>query len=372
LYFVTYGRFASLVADVNLEIILSSLIPVFLYHFEKHNFLKLGFVFVFLLVGRENFSLWLIFIGLFLLGTYWKDYKKRIASIIIIFISLLYFILAFKVFIPYFENPNKHFSLFNYSALGDNPFDALKFIFYNPLKAISLLFVNHLDDAQYDFVKYEFYIIYLFSGGFLVFLRPKYLLLLIPIIAQKMYNDNPLRWSSEFYYSIEVVTILPIVVFFILNEIRFPNFIKKHSVKIKKYLGILIVISGAAMTIHQFDFKHRELKYYGPDKNKFYDARMYATSFDVSKVHNYLNIIPEHASVSATGNITSHLAFREKIFYFPRVEDADYIVLLTNLVPYFLTEQKFNQHINKYLYNEDWKIIVNDDPLIILKKKEKL
>ena len=370
LYFLTYGRYASLITDVNLEIILSSLIPVFLYCFEKEQFTKATILFVFLIVGRENFSLWFIFIGLYLIISHWKEPKMRNYSFLYVVTSVVFFIVLFKVLIPAIENPVRPYSLFNYSALGKNPSEAFVTLLTKPEKAFSLLFVNHLHDIQYNFVKIEFYFVYLFSGGILLFWKPKYLLLFIPVIAQKMYNDAPIRWSIESYYSIEIVTLLPIVVFLALNELKFPKFPENYHYRFKKYIGIAIIIAASLITIYKFNINHRTIKWYGVEKNKFYDSSMYSSSFDVKKVHEYLKLIPDTAKVSATGRIAPHLAFRKKIYYFPRVDDADYLALLQNKIPYFQTQQQFADDINKYLFNPNWSIIVDDYPFLLLKKQK--
>jgi uncharacterized membrane protein len=368
LYFITYGRFASLITDCNIEIILSSLVPVFLYYFEKKKFLISTLIFAFILLGRENMPLWFIFIGIFLLINHKKDSQKRKYSIIYIFISIIYFILIFKVFIPLTHNSERPFSLFNYSALGKNPFEALITILTKPGKAFSMLFVNQLPDAKYNFVKAEFYYVYLLSGGFLLFFRPKYLLLFIPIIAQKMYNDAPTRWSIESYYSIEIVTLLPVAVFLILHDIKFKKINEIKSQKIKLSLGIAVLLISAIITVLKLNIKHREIKNYPIQKNVFYNSKMYRSNLDIKKLNKYLEIIPDTSKVSATGAIASHLAFRPYIYYFPRVDNAEYIILLQDNKIFRYTKQKALKKINNYVFNNDFNIIVNDYPILILKK----
>jgi len=322
LYFVTYGRFASIITDCNLEIILSSLIPVFWYYFEKKKYLLSSIIFFFLIAGRENFPIWIVFIAVFFLLDNWKDRKRRYYAIFYILTSIIFFVVMFKGIIPALQNPDRPYSLFNYSALGKNPTDAFSFLITHPFKAISLLFVNHSGDVSYDYIKAEFYFVYLLSGAFMLIFRPKYLLLFIPIIAQKMYNDAPVRWSIETYYSIEIVTLLPIVVFLILKEIKF---IKNE--KTKKYLGYFIVAMAMLVSIHKLEISNRRLKWYGPEKNVFYKKAMYKPPYSASKIHKELDIIPDTAKVSASTNIAPHLAFRKFIYYFPRVDDAKYIAV---------------------------------------------
>ena len=138
----------------------------------------------------------------------------------LIILSILYFIVLFSLIIPLLEEPGKHYSLFNYSALGENPWEALKFIFNHPIKTFDMLFINQLNDSRFDGVKTEFYLTYLISGGFILIYRPQYLIWFIPIIAQKMLNDAPARWSINAYYAVPVATMLPISVFLIISKIK--------------------------------------------------------------------------------------------------------------------------------------------------------
>jgi hypothetical protein len=57
-----------------------------------------------------------------------------------------------------------------------------------------------------------------------------------------------------------------------------------------------------------------------------------------------------------------------KIYNFPRVEDADYLVFLLTNNTYPLTQEQFDNEIVKYRSSEQWSEIVNDSPLLILKK----
>src|SRR5690606_25939056 len=128
-----------------------------------------------------------------------KDKKAVLFSVAGIIISLLYFILLFKVFIPSIETDEKQFTLFNYSALGATPGEAFLFALKNPVETIKLFFINHLNDPAFDRVKAEFYIVYLISGGIVLLLRPQYFIWFIPIVAQKMLNDSYIRWGISTY-----------------------------------------------------------------------------------------------------------------------------------------------------------------------------
>jgi uncharacterized membrane protein len=367
LYYVTYGRWASFITDVNIEIILASVVPLFLYYFEKRNFKIATLIFLFLILGRENISLWFIFIGAFLIISNWKTTKERNISILITLFSLIYFILVFKVFLP-LTHVNHPFKLFNYSVLGLDPAEAVKTLIKQPFHSVKLLFINHSGDPQFDNVKSEFYFVYMFSGLFLLLFRPKYLLLIMPIIAQKMYNDEPIRWGIETYYSIEIVSLLPICVFLILNELKLKSLSTNKEILIKKIIAYSIITSSLIVTIHKFDFANRRIKWYAVDKNQFYNKKMYTSELDIPKIQNYLTLIPDSAKVAASTFIAPHLAFRPFIYYIPRVDDATYIALFKNRKHFVMSQEKWDELINDYMKSPEWEILVDDFPLLILHK----
>jgi len=356
-YFTLYGRWASFCSACNLAIIAASAVPVFLYYFEKKRFLPAFLALVFILLGREDTALWTAFIGLFLLISHFRDKQYRLASIIVILSSIVYFVFIFNVVIPLLENQYVKYSLFNYSALGATPSEALSFMITHPLRCIELLFVNPTGIDSYNNVKIEFFYVYLISGGFLLFYRPKYLLLFIPLVLKKMYNDAPIRWSIESYYSIEVVSILPIAIFLIVSEIksRLP----------RQIIIAMVCIGSLGMTVFKLLEKGRALNYVNTNF-AFFNSTMYKADFDVKRVHRNLKLIPPDAVVSSSGTLNPHLAFRQKDYYFPRVDDAEYIVVMNGRDTWPLERKQFTEEIRKYIQSDDWEKIVDEDPLLIL------
>ena len=68
-------------------------------------------------------------------------------------------------------------------------------------------------------------------------------------------------------------------------------------------------------------------------------------------------------------DVVPHLAFRENISIFPYVRKADYIIFILNGNKYPLRETTFEPEKARYIDNPDWIVIVDDYPLLILKRK---
>ncbi len=357
-YFILWGHYSCLAADYIDCTVAASVVPLFIYFFEKRRFVLASLCFVFIIIAKENMPLFLIFISLFLIFIHRKEKKLVLINVCYIGIALSYFLFCFYYLIPLLEDPNRPYWGFAYSALGTNIKDAFLFLITHPVKSFLLLFQNHNDNVGYDGIKAEFYYVALLSGGIFLVCRPKYLILFIPIVAQKMYNDNFLRWGINSFYSIEVVSILSIAVFLAIQEFK--------NQTLKNFFAIALCLSTTAITLVKLD--HRTSLWYDSTKEKFYDKKMYQTDFDVRKVNEHFKIIPDDAAVCSSENLTSHFAFRSHIHAFPFVRESDYIVLLFDHSTYPLTKEQFELEKNKYLSDKNWTKLVDDYPLLILKK----
>lgn len=362
-YFTLLGRYSTFAGDVNLAVMSACFIPVFLYYFEQRKYVISLVILLLSLLSRENIPIWFIFIFAVLLIRHHREKRAVAFSISGIVISVVYFILLFRVFIPGIENEDKQYTLFNYSALGPDPGNALLFVVSHPVETIKMFFVNHLGDPRYDRIKAEFYVVYLVSGGFVLLLRPRYLIWFIPIVAQKVLNDAPIRWGILTYYSIEVVTLLPLSVFLIISSLK--------SGKWQTGIAIAVCIATISMTIYKLDRVHRVVpERFRSNKEKFYGRAFYQSPYDLKETHRILKSIPSHARVSASENFFPHLSQRKYIRYFPEVDDAEYIILSIYDKNIRYSEPECERETNRYLSSDEWEVIEKSFPVFLLKKKE--
>ncbi|HXU27023.1 MAG TPA: DUF2079 domain-containing protein [Bacteroidia bacterium] len=360
-YFLMQARYASMASDCNLAIFSNCLIPFFLYYFEKKKYLISGIIFLIALVSREDMPLVFIFIFLTLIIIHWKEKERIIFCSLLIVFSVSYFIILFSLIIPSLEEPGKHYSLFTYSTLGKTPFEALKFIFAHPLKTFNLLFHNQLNNPEYDGVKTEFYITYLISGGFILILKPQYIIWFIPIIAQKMFDDLPARWSIYGYYAIPVATMLPISAFLIIGSIKKTYF--------KYATTVLFCLLAWFATDRSFNREARALPWTWPLKENIFDASFFDSKLNINKVYKSLELIPENAKVSASNFYVPHLSQRRYIYMFPDVRDSEYIVVHQLWDNFMSSEKLYLSSIQNYLHDPKWIVVANDFPFLLLKKK---
>lgn len=203
--------------------------------------------------------------------------------------------------------------------------------------------------------------VYLVSGGFVLFYRPQYFIWFIPLIAQKMFNDEPIRWSIESYYCIQIATLLPIPVFIILAN---------ENKKLWRYsLAILVCVLTLAVTMYDNNPYNRKLGYQVSVKRNIFNSKFFAPDYNTAKMHKDLKLIPYEAPVSASASVLPHLAQRKGIYEFPDIENAQYIAAFTTPDYFVMPGDQYVQTLfTDYVFNPEWEILAYDSPLIILKK----
>jgi uncharacterized membrane protein len=357
LYFVMYGHYSLYFHDVNLAIIGSSFIPVFLYYFFLKKVWPMLLAFIFLLLNREDYALWLIFILLFLALVCRKDKFQLKLALILLFSSLAFFLITINFIIPALEDEHKKYMLFDFTCVGSSPREAFWFMVKHPLRAIELLFVNHNESNYYDGIKYEFYLVYIISGGFILFTRPAFLIPLIPILTKKMYDDNPLRWGIETYYSVEFVSIMPALIFLIISSYRNPA--------LKTGLAVLVCVFAAAMTIYKLKVPPPNPIVGQNNKYNILSRDFYKPVVNVQEVNNVLSLIPKNVPVSASCRLLPHLAYREKVYYFARLEDAQFVALFKKGDTYPLSEVDFETEMKKLYADPKWKVLADTKDIVL-------
>jgi uncharacterized membrane protein len=233
-------------------------------------------------------------------------------------------------------------------------------IVVHPWNTIRLLYINNTGDPTYDGIKQEFYKVFVLSGGILLILRPVYFIPFIPVIAQKVFNDSYIRWGIMGFYSIEIVSLLTLAIFLATSHIKST---------LLKY-GLYIVLCFVTLKVTLNKMEERTSKWYDASKENLTSRAFYTSPNDVRHIRELIREnIPPDANVAAMQDIVPHLAYRKNISIFPYVRQAEYIVFLLNGNLYPLKGEKFILEKDKYLNNKEWQQVVDDYPLLILKRR---
>ena len=361
-FFSFYGIYSALSFDYHDNVVATMFVPWFLLYFEQRNWRKAILFFVLIIIAKENMALWAVFIGfgVSFKALLQKDKQTALKGLFFALAAGVYFILVIKVIIPSLATPGRDYLHNSFNALGGNFGEVIVNIIKHPFKTIELLFVNHSGDPMYDGIKVETYLALALAGGFLMVLAPEYLLMIVPILGQKMFNDVPGRWGISAHYSIEFAPIIVIAVFTIIHRL------KKYKVAVASVFLASTFISSASF------LDHRTSEYYNQANSQFYKKAHWKRDFDVAEVNKLLKTIPADARVSAQSCLAPHLAFRDYIFHYPFIGNANYIALLPaeeNKYPY--DAETYQKAIDDFIASGKWVVFAKNEAVLILRNVKK-
>ena len=395
-FFCFYGIYSALGFDYHDNVVAAMFVPWLIYHFKNQQWKWTLFYFLLILISKENMALWLVFIGigLGLRALIEKNRERLIVSGMMSFAALFFFILVIKVIIPALAVPAGEFLApggakiqiedgymhNSFQALGSDFGEVFKNILLHPIDTFHLMFDNHSNDPQLDGIKQESYYALLFAGGLGLFFAPEYLIMALPILGQKMFNDDAGRWGINYHYSIEFAPIVVIALYTTISKISDRNFFRIRKQKLREIKSHVPTINTQntvawvslflclGSTIHFMD--NRVSIYYKKENVKFYSKKHWNQKFDASETHAILKRIPASAKVSAQSPLAPHLAFRDYIYHYPFIGDAEYIALFhIDPNPYPLSWKEYENKIIAMKNSDEWEIFDQNNAVLIFKRK---
>ena len=353
----SFGIFAAVAYDYHSNAVATCLVPWFILFLKEEKFLKASIAFVLILVAKENMALWLFFVCI----GFWFLYKgknHRKAIILFAIISLCFFATVVFIIMPALSlTPS--YDHFEFHVLGNCYKEAFLYIIKHPLKAFLLLFQNHLPDAALNNIKAETWVFWFISGGFLFFYRPVFLWMLIPVMLQKMYHDDPTKWSVAQQYNIEFA---PLVAFCLIE------IIKTRRQKPQIWLSFIIWGLCLGVTIRLCD---NTISFVDKTRIRFYQADHYKSDFNKADVRILFDKIPGNATVSAESIFVPHLIDRKMVYQYPIVKEAQYILLSKDTHSYPLSKKEMLNAIDSLCSSTKWRHISLNNNLYLFEINEK-
>jgi uncharacterized membrane protein len=362
-FYSFFGIFSAFAFDFHSNVLAAMFVPwLFLAFYRRQHFafFALGLLIAF---SKENMALWLVFLTLGLALNHFKESQLRNKALQLAGLSALSFLLIMKVFMPGFANGQLEYLHFKYTALGPDMGSALAFVIWHPIEALRLLFENHLPGPSMyrDGLKWSTWALFLVAGGWLTFTRPAFVLMLLPIWGQKMFSDDPNKWSPFFQYSIELLPVIALACIEFAR--RFPRF------GIGAFAVFLFALGSCASGYHSLLMYRPQA--YMPEAIQIFRPAHWHREFPVSNVKLALNQhIPETASVAASSILVPRLAMRSQIFCYPSAQPTQYLALIKDSEkPYPLSPQLLNDSISQLLNSPTWECLYKQDSLFIFRRR---
>lgn len=357
-FFSFFGVFSAVSFDYHSNVIATTLVPWFFYFVKDRKFIYSGLLLFFILISKENISLWMFFVCLGLFIDNRKNKSQRIFLSLSMMISLGYFILITSLVMPKLSNEGQY-PHFLYSQIGNTPIDVLKYLLIHPIEAFKILFSNHTHHPNGDFVKLELHLLVFFSGLPLLFFKPQYLLMLIPIYLQKLLHDNYIMWSVFGQYSIEFLPIIAIGGFSVISKIK--------NVKGQNAVIIILLVGSIGSTIRLMD---NTVMHNSKSRLRIYQKSHYTRDFNVKELHRVFDSIPCDAVISAQSPFVPHLSLRDNIYQFPVIKDATFVIFSKNEETYPMEKEDFNVLTEKLKNDSLWETHYKNNEITIMKKRK--
>lgn len=323
-FFFSFGIIHAIAFDYHSNVLSAMMLPWLLYFLKRKCFVWASLFAVLFVIGKENMSLWLFFIAIGLMWDYRKEKKALWHLAAYAVFALAYFFIINMIVMPRLGGNGGGFA--RYSHLGDNYADIAGRLLSQPLETLRMLFTNTTGWSKYDGIKEEFYVCALASGMLLTLLKPNYLLMLIPLVAQKMLAADTMFWGISFQYSVEFVPILVVSSFLVI--------IKLKNSKLRLALSLALLLSTVLTTFYTVGVPKSVILV---DQLCVYQGRHYEQKeFDIRYARELMAMLPEDATVSAATMFVPHLALRDNIQNFANANkvEADYVLITEHYVKY--------------------------------------
>ncbi len=357
-FFSIWGIYAAISFDFHTNVLAALMVPALLYEFEKRNWAKFTIIFVLMLLCRENIGFWM---GFLMIGFHIKNkfafFKSRptFHSTLII-LPFIYSVVVTSYIIPGINHTVEQAHYLRFQALGHTTGEVAQYVFLHPVEVLKLIFTNTSPDPNNDMVKAFLHISVIASGGILFLIRPVFLLMLLPIYLQKMLGYDSSLWGVNYHYSIEFVPLLTLLVF------EVSMLFKRVRYRLIFYLFFIVTSLGVSMMVLRGEMVVFQQSLSTFLKNKNNSLSMVHETYDL------LAKVPRDAIVCAHSNMTPHLSSVKKIYAFPLLLDADYIVTFKQYYStYPLSEEQYKDTMNYYTHH--FTIVSETSNAVLLKKK---
>lgn len=334
---LSYLTAPSILSAINFDFHLTtiSVLPLSLilasWYFKKWA-LYVAFLF-FAVLFKEDVQIFIFGLGVYSLFMH----LRRIGILTIIFSLTSFYLIKFQI-MPFFWSGVESFDIGSSILPLSDPVLLVYLLITNPKIFIDQIFNSPIKLGTIDFVYRQF--------AFLPLLSPLSWLTVFPALFLRFSSTATHFWTSGFHYNANLIPFLAASAIFAIAKFNLP----KNAISL---LLIFFLITG------------------GLAPNTLIWTTLTLNINDASRfsyINNEIKNLPSSVSISAQSPIVPHLANRERIYMYPEIYDAEYLVLDTSLSGYPLTKDELQEKIKLLKKSSFWKIVGSKKDLIIFKR----
>lgn len=322
-----FGVWHALGFDYHSNVVAACQLPWLILFLRRRRLAAATAILVLMAISKETVALWLCLVLVALMFDHRHDRPTMRWLIIATVGCAAYFAVVSMVVMPALGG-GAGTGFWRYEWMGASMGEVAAWIIAHPLEALRAFFTDFTHDADLGGLKTEFFICALASGMLLTFLKPNYLLMLLPPMAMKMLaSSGEWFWGISNHYNIEICIVGCCATALVVSRIR--------HIAWRNSVASLAVALTLAVTIYTVD---QPLTPIGRERvNIFISGHYRQHEFNVATVRKALDMIPDDASVCATTMFTPHLIARDSVYIFPvgLGHNAEYYLLLDSHWSYF-------------------------------------
>ncbi|MBI2596017.1 DUF2079 domain-containing protein [Candidatus Daviesbacteria bacterium] len=338
LAFLAYPGIQSAI-DFDFHLATISILPLTLilysWYFKKWRLYWV--VLAFSLIFKDDIPLFIFGLGIYQIFA--GERKTGFATSIFGLVS--FYIIKF-ILMPFFWQGASEFYISSSVLPLSNPLEIPILLYYRPNLLTDIIFNSPIKLHTLDYIYRSF--------AFLPLLSPLNWTTSFFHIFLRFSSIQPHFWGTAFHYNANIAPFLAVSSILAVDKFRLTN--KAFPLLLIFFLstgGLSGSLSPQSIIWNSINLPAQNLK-------KF------------SYIVKSLKTIPKDAIVSAQSPLVPHLSNREKIYLFPEVYDAQYVVLDSSLSHYPLNYPEFTKKLDAFKKSKSWKLDLQTKTLYIFKR----
>lgn len=350
-FFCIWAITSALSYDFHTNVVGAMLVPWFIYYWMKNKYVNTLLMLLLIWICKENMALWTVFIslGLWIGGRVINPDKSWKFDALLTLSSLFYFILVMKVIMPGFQDGSEITQLAKYGYMGNSIGEIIRYLIDHPSYIITCLYDGSWGNEDFSAIKIETHMMIFVSGGIFLFYRPQLLIMLLPIYYQKFLAGDNLVWSMGIHYNIEFVPIISLGLILVAAKIK--------NLKVSVSILTIFFLSTVIFTIAKLN--KREVPYHSFQKPKesIFVKEHYESQYDIEEIKRVLSTVEDNKNVSVNSVFAPRLERRDKIYFFPYIKDAEYIILDKHTFGHYpISDEEFEIKHKELKENNDFRL----------------
>ena len=304
------------------------------------------FVFIVLAMStKEDAPLLIVMIGLY---AFFCLRERRVGGITAL-MGLGWFLICTQVILPYHNGLSGSPFLHRLTVFGPTPKASLLNLLRDPMPLVRWL-------SRPEILTYLGGL--LASAGFMSLLSPLTLSISAPVVAMNVFSTWDWTYSEGAHYSASIVPFVVISGIYGLGALA--RQVSKwsqisHGWAVNGLAVLVLLVSGA----HHYQIGM------SPLSQSYHPPRVTA--------HHRLGrelmaLIPPDAPLSTQSGLYPHLAHREKAYFFPAINDAEYVFLDVTGSSYPITMLEVYEKVQRLLGSHEFGVLAARDGYLLLKR----